>query len=180
MKKRGDLVKIIWYPLKNETVVLRMIYIKCSNDSIRLWWNWQFCEKIWKLESPHFFHRKANNNNKNGIATLKNKKEAGIDDVQIEHRTQSSQMAALNAKRILHRETNLQSMGAIKNYCNTETGERLSDTEKLQTYIHPMSHVETVRTSHLIWNSTISQTTDNQGASRLQTREVMLKSTIET
>ena len=34
---------------KNETVVLRMIYkkhIKCSNDSSRLWWNWQFCEKI--------------------------------------------------------------------------------------------------------------------------------------
>ena len=54
---------------KNETVVLRMIYkkntLKCSNDSSRLWWNWQFCEKISKLESPHSFHRsrKAYNNN---------------------------------------------------------------------------------------------------------------------
>ena len=36
---------------KNETVVLRIINIflntlKCSNDSIRLSWNWQLCEKI--------------------------------------------------------------------------------------------------------------------------------------
>ena len=40
--------------------MLRMIYkstLKCSNDSSRLWWNWQFCEKICKFESPHSFHR---------------------------------------------------------------------------------------------------------------------------
>ena len=30
-EKRGDLVIIIWYPLKNETVVLKMIYKTHSN-----------------------------------------------------------------------------------------------------------------------------------------------------
>ena len=50
-------------------------------------------------------------------------------------------MATLNAKRMLNREPNPQGMEAIKIYCNTETGETLSDTEKLQTYIPPMSHV---------------------------------------
>ena len=40
-------------------------------------------------------------------------------------------MATLNAKRMLHRELHPQSMEAIENHCNTETGKRLSDTEEL-------------------------------------------------
>ena len=49
-KKKRDLVKKMASvrSKKLETVVLRRIYIKhikCSNDSSRLWWNWQFCEK---------------------------------------------------------------------------------------------------------------------------------------
>ena len=57
-------------------------------------------------------------------------------------------MATLNAKRMFHREPHPQSMEAIENHCNTETGKRLSDTDELQTYIPPMSHVYTVQTSH--------------------------------
>ena len=49
---------------------------------------------------------------------------------------------------MLHRDRFPQSMGAIENHCNTETGQRLSDTEELQTYIPPMSHLYAVRTSH--------------------------------
>ena len=48
-KKRGDIVKNNLVSSKNETIVPYYIYIstlKCSNDSSRLWWNWQFCEKI--------------------------------------------------------------------------------------------------------------------------------------
>ena len=40
---------------KHETLVLRMIYkstLKCPNDSSRLWWNREFCEKINKLSHP--------------------------------------------------------------------------------------------------------------------------------
>ena len=60
--RKGDLFLLSWARVRrvrwgsismvssnNETVVLRMIYkstLKCSNDSSRLWWNWQFCEKI--------------------------------------------------------------------------------------------------------------------------------------
>ena len=50
-------------------------------------------------------------------------------------------MATLNAKRMLHREPHPQSKEAIKNHCNTEAWKRPSDTEELQSYIHPMSHV---------------------------------------
>ena len=50
-------------------------------------------------------------------------------------------MATLNDKRMLHREPNSQSMEAIENHRNIETWKRLSDTEELQTYIPPMSHV---------------------------------------
>ena len=50
-------------------------------------------------------------------------------------------MDTLNAKRRLHRDPNPQRMEVIENYCNTETGPRLSDTEELYTYIHPMPHV---------------------------------------
>ena len=50
-------------------------------------------------------------------------------------------MATLNAKRVLHKELHPQSMGAIENYYNTETGKRLRETEELRTYIPPMSHV---------------------------------------
>ena len=57
-------------------------------------------------------------------------------------------MVKLNAKRILHREPNTQSMEAREDHCNTETGKRLSDTEELQTYIPPMTHLQTVGTPH--------------------------------
>ena len=50
-------------------------------------------------------------------------------------------MATLNAKRMIHRGLNPQSMETIENHCNTEAGERLSDTEELQTGIPSMSHV---------------------------------------
>ena len=50
-------------------------------------------------------------------------------------------MAKFNAKRILHREQNTQSMEENEYHCNTETGQRLSDIEELQTYIPPMSHL---------------------------------------
>ena len=50
-------------------------------------------------------------------------------------------MITLNAKRMLHREPHPQSMEAIENHCNTETGKRLSEPEELHTYIPPMSHV---------------------------------------
>ena len=45
--KKRDIVKnnMAFLRSKNETVVLRSTFI-CSNDSIRLWWTWQFCEKI--------------------------------------------------------------------------------------------------------------------------------------
>ena len=56
-------------------------------------------------------------------------------------------MATLNAKRMLHREPNPQSMEAIENYCNTETRERLIDTEELQTLCHMYKLCE-----HLILN----------------------------
>ena len=46
-------------------------------------------------------------------------------------------MATLNAKRMFHREPHPQSMEAIKNYCNTETGKRLSETEEQHIYIYP-------------------------------------------
>ena len=36
---------------------------------------------------------------------------------------------------------NNNNMEAIENHCNTETGKRLRETEELQTYIPPMSHV---------------------------------------
>ena len=36
--QKGDLVKIIWYNIKST--------FKSTNDSRRLWWNCQFCEKI--------------------------------------------------------------------------------------------------------------------------------------
>ena len=45
------------------------------NDSSRLWWNWQFCEKIWKFESPRSFHRSRevyNNNLTVWVTWLKN------------------------------------------------------------------------------------------------------------
>ena len=56
------------YGRNGVTPIFRIIYkntLKCSNDSSLLWWNWQLSEKIWKLESPHSFHRsrKAYNNN---------------------------------------------------------------------------------------------------------------------
>ena len=38
-------------------------------------------------------------------------------------------MTTLNAKRMLHREPYPQSMEAMGNNCNTETGKRLRDTE---------------------------------------------------
>ena len=50
-------------------------------------------------------------------------------------------MATLNAKRVLHREPHPQSMEAIGNHCNAETGKRLGETEMLQTYIPPMPYV---------------------------------------
>ena len=50
-------------------------------------------------------------------------------------------MATLNVKRMHHREPHPQSMEAIQNHCNTETGKRLSETEELQTYIPPMAYV---------------------------------------
>ena len=55
--------------------------------------------------------------------------------------TLNNKMVTLNAKSMLHREPNPQSIEAIENLCNTETGKRLVDTEELHTYIHPMSHV---------------------------------------
>ena len=72
---------------------------------------------------------------KKGIVTLKNKKAAGIDDVLVE------QLKNLwpRAHRWLH---------SVLNVCFTENQipkvwkpDRLSDTEELQTYIPPMSHV---------------------------------------
>ena len=57
-------------------------------------------------------------------------------------------MATLNAKRMLHREPHPQSLEAIENHCNTETGKRLSETEETRTYIPPIAYVYTVRTSH--------------------------------
>ena len=62
--------------------------------------------------------------------------------------TPSSQKATLNAKYIIHRELNPQSMEVIENYFNTKTGERLSDTEELQTYIRLMSHIHCTNVSH--------------------------------
>ena len=50
-------------------------------------------------------------------------------------------MDTLNAKRIIHRELNTQSMEVSEHHCNTETGQRLSDTEELQADIPYMSHV---------------------------------------
>ena len=69
------------------------------------------------------------------IGTLKNMKAAGIDDVLVE------QLKNLIAKRMVHREPNSQSMEDIENHCNTETVQRLIDTEELQTYIPHMSHI---------------------------------------
>ena len=50
-------------------------------------------------------------------------------------------MVTLNAKRMLHREPNPQSMETIEYHCNTETGKRFSDTAGLQAYIPPMSQI---------------------------------------
>ena len=75
------------------------------------------------------------------ITTLNNKKETGINNVLVEQlRTPTSQqMVTLNAKRMPHTETNPQSMEEIENYCNTEIGERLDNTEELHTYIPPIT-----------------------------------------
>ena len=54
MKKEGT-CKNNMISSKNETVVLRMIYkstLKCSNDSSRLWWNWQFRERSENWSHP--------------------------------------------------------------------------------------------------------------------------------
>ena len=55
--------------------------------------------------------------------------------------TLTSTHTSTRAKCMLHREPHPQSMEAIENHCNTETGKRLRETEELQTYIPPMSHV---------------------------------------
>ena len=80
---------------------------------------------------------------KKGIATLKIEMEISIDDVLVDQLNNLLPRAhrLLNAKCMLHREHNPQSMEAIKNHCNTGTGKRISDTEELQFYIPPMSHV---------------------------------------
>ena len=74
---------------------------------------------------------------KKGIATLQNKKAVGIDDVLVEQLKNLGPRAHRLLNVCSTENRNTQSMEAIKDHCNTETGKRLSDTEELQTYIPP-------------------------------------------
>ena len=65
-----------------------------------------------------------------GVATLKNNKAAGRDDVLVE------QLKNLGPKA--------NNMETIQDYRHTETRERLGGSEELSTYFAPVPHVQTL------------------------------------
>ena len=110
-----------------------------------------------------------------GIATMKNKKAVGIHDVLVEQLKKLGPPAHIWLHSMLHsmlhvcftREPHPQSMEAIENHCNSETGK---DSAKLKSYrpISLLCHMYKLY-ERLILNriTPISRLTPNQGSSRL-------------
>ena len=108
-----------------------------------------------------------------GVAALNNNKAAGRDEilvVQLKH-------LSLKAHKWLLTMLNIRFMENIQNYRHIETSEGLYDSKELPTYIHLMSHVQTLRRNDTEQDSTYHRTTPNQGTSRFHIREIMHKST---
>ena len=84
-----------------------------------------------------------------GVATLKNNKAAGRDDVLVEQLKNLGPnthkwLRAMLIKQLLHRQQDPNNMETIQDYRHTETMERLSNSEELPTYIALVPHVQTL------------------------------------
>ena len=76
------------------------------------------------------------------VATLKNNKAAGRDDVLVE---QLKNLGPNAHKWLLHRQQDPNNMETIQDYRHTETRERLGNSEELSTYIAlAVPHVQTL------------------------------------